>query len=114
MMPDNARQTNKARPIAGVVRTDRNLLFDALRFSENCLCLDFMIADGKPPWAGVQALFGGQVGSEVAKFGNGPHRLMPRSVRGASRFVSLLTRLPKRKCVAIKPHSPAVSAIPLD
>src|SRR5467141_281168 len=58
-VPDKARQTIKASPIAGVVRSDRNLLFDALRFSENCLCLDFMLADGKPPSPGVQALFAG-------------------------------------------------------
>ena len=45
--------------MADVVRTERNLLFDALRFSENCLCLDFMLADDKPPLLGVQALFAG-------------------------------------------------------
>src|SRR5438093_10934912 len=93
----------KALPIPGVVRSDRNLLFDALRFSENCLCLDFMLAARTPPWAGVQALFGFLVGRWAAKsrsFGNGPHRLMPRSVRGARRFVSLHP-VTKAECVPL-------------
>jgi len=39
---DKARQTIK--PMADVVRTDRNLLFDALRLRENCLCGEFMVS----------------------------------------------------------------------
>jgi len=43
-VPDKARQPIKALPMAAVVRTDGNLLFDALRSMENCFCGEFIVS----------------------------------------------------------------------